>query len=220
MDEARLPLIGEYAPEFQAQTTKGSINFPGDFKGKWVVFFSHPADYTPVCTTEFIAFNKAYEEFKKRNCEILGLSVDSVYSHIAWIMNIEEKAKEKIQFAVVGDPMGKVASLYGMLHPKASVSATVRAVFFIDPNGIIRAILYYPLTNGRNIKEIIRLLEALQKTDTEKVATPANWVSQKQTWEFDENKVIVGPPLTVDGAKTRLSENYECIDWYLCFKKG
>lgn len=219
MDESRLPLIGEKAPEFQAQTTKGAINFPDDFKGKWVVFFSHPADYTPVCTTEFIAFNKAYSEFQKRNCEVLGLSVDSIYSHISWIMNIEEKANEKIQFAVVGDAMGKVASLYGMLHPKASGSATVRAVFFIDPNGIIRAILYYPLTNGRNIKEIIRLLEALQKTDSDKVATPANWVSSKQVWEFDEEKVIVGAPLTVDGAKQRLSENYECIDWYLCFKK-
>jgi peroxiredoxin (alkyl hydroperoxide reductase subunit C) len=134
-------------------------------------------------------------------------------------MNIEEKTNEKIQFAVVGDPMGKVASLYGMLHPKASGSATVRAVFFIDPNGIIRAILYYPLTNGRNIKEIIRLLEALQKTDSDKVATPANWVSSKQVWEFDEEKVIVGAPLTVDGAKQRLNENYQCIDWYLCFKK-
>ncbi len=219
MDEQRLPLIGEKAPEFQAQTTKGSINFPDDFKGKWVVFFSHPADYTPVCTTEFIAFNKEYQEFQKRNCEILGLSVDSIYSHISWIMNIEEKANEKIQFAVVGDPMGKVASLYGMLHPRASASATVRAVFFIDPNGIIRAILYYPLTNGRNIKEIIRLLEALQKTDSDKVATPANWVSSKQTWEFNEEKVIVGAPLTVDGAKQRLSEDYQCIDWYLCFKK-
>ncbi len=219
MDEMRLPLIGERAPEFQAQTTKGSINFPDSFKGKWVVFFSHPADYTPVCTTEFIAFNKEYSEFQKRNCEILGLSVDSIFSHISWIMNIEEKTNEKIQFAVVGDPMGKVASLYGMLHPKASGSATVRAVFFIDPNGIIRAILYYPLTNGRNIKEIIRLLDALQKTDSDKVATPANWVGSKQVWEFSEEKVIVSAPLTVDGAKQRIKEGYDCIDWYLCFKK-
>ncbi|GAB6071651.1 peroxiredoxin [Venenivibrio stagnispumantis] len=215
-----LPRIGDQAPSFQAMTTFGPISFPDDFKGKWIVFFSHPADFTPVCSTEFLAFAKLKDEFDKRNVQLLGLSIDSNFSHIAWVMNLKEKTGVDISFPIVADADGKVAKLYGMLHPNASSTATVRAVFIIDPEGKIRAIIYYPLSNGRNMREILRLVDALQTTDKHGVATPANWVPEPQTWEFTEEntKVIVPPPATYEDALKRLQEGYECIDWYFCKK--
>jgi len=203
------PVLGDPAPEFEAITTHGKIKL-SDFKGKWVVLFSHPADFTPVCTTEFIAFSKADEEFKALNVQLLGLSIDSVHSHLAWVMNVKEKMGVEIPFPIIADLDMNVASLYGMIHPGQSSTAAVRAVFFIDDKGILRAMIYYPLSNGRYIPEIIRLVKALQTTDKEGVATPANW----QPGE----KVVVPAPLTTEQAKKRLSEGYECKDFYLCFK--
>jgi len=219
MQERRLPLIGDPAPEFKAQTTHGLIEFPKDFKGKWVALFSHPADFTPVCTTEFVAFAKRYKEFQALNTELLGLSVDHVYSHIKWVEWIKEKLGVEIPFPIVADTTGRVAELYGMIHPGASEAATVRAVFLICPQGIVRAILYYPLDIGRNIDEIIRLIEAFQTAMKEGVAIPANWPQN----ELIGDRVIVPPPADIEGAKKRLEEakqgKVECYDWWLCHKK-
>jgi len=215
-----MPRIGDPAPAFKAMTTMGPISFPEDFKGQWVVFFSHPADFTPVCSTEFLAFARMKGEFDKRNVQLLGLSIDSNFSHIAWVMNLKEKTGVEITFPIVADVDGRVAKLYGMLHPGESETATVRAVFIIDPNGKIRAIIYYPLSCGRNMYEVIRLIDALQTADKYGVATPANWVPEPQTWEFTEEntKVIVPPPTTYEDAVKRLNEGYECVDWYFCKK--
>jgi len=219
MQERRLPLIGEPAPEFRAQTTHGSIEFPKDFKGKWVVFFSHPADFTPVCTTEFVAFAKRYKDFQALNTELLGLSVDHVYSHIKWVEWIKEKLGVEIPFPIVADTTGKIAELYGMIHPGASEAATVRAVFLICPQGIVRAILYYPLNIGRNTEEILRLLRAFQTATKEEVAIPADWPQN----ELIGDRVIVPPPADVEGARKRLEEakqgKVECYDWWFCHKK-
>ncbi|WP_022855444.1 peroxiredoxin [Thermodesulfobacterium thermophilum] len=216
-----MPRIGDQAPGFEAMTTMGPIKFPEDFKGQWVVFFSHPADFTPVCSTEFLAFAQMNEEFAKRNVQLLGLSIDSVFSHIAWAMNLKEKTGIEIPFPIVADADGRVAKLYGMLHPGESSTATVRAVFIIDPNGKIRAIIYYPLSAGRNMREILRLIDALQTADKYGVATPANWVPEPQVWEFTEEntKVIVPPPTSYEEAVNRAKQGYECIDWYFCKKK-
>lgn len=208
--ELRIPLIGEKAPEFEAVTTKGKIKL-SDFLGKWVVLFSHPADFTPVCTTEFAAFAEKQEEFKKRNAQLIGLSIDSVYSHIAWIREIQKYFGFKVEFPVIADLDMNVAHLYGMIHPGSGKTATVRTVFVIDDKGITRAIIYYPATNGRNIDEILRLVDALQYTDKHGVATPANWKVGE--------KVIVPTPLTVDDAEKRMKEDYEKVDWFLSFKK-
>jgi len=205
-----MPRIGEKAPEFKAVTTQGTINFPSDYKGSWVILFSHPADFTPVCTTEFIAFSQAEAEFKALNVQLIGLSIDSVHSHLAWVMNVKEKMGVEIPFPIIADLDMNVASKYGMIHPGQSSTAAVRAVFFIDDKGILRAMIYYPLSNGRYIPEIIRLVKALQTTDKAGVATPANW----QPGE----KVVVPAPATMEDAKVRLSQGYECKDWYLCFK--
>jgi len=209
-----LPVLGQPAPDFEALTTHGVLRL-SDFRGMWLVLFSHPADFTPVCTTEFIAFAQLYEEFKKRNVELLGLSVDSISSHIAWIRNIEEKMGVKIPFPIIADLNKEVAKKYGMIHPGQSKTETVRCVFVIDPEGKIRAILYYPLTTGRNMHEILRLIDALQTTDKYKVATPANWKLG--------DPVVVPPPSTTEAAEERLKaaakEGYTCKDWYLCFKK-
>lgn len=216
-----LPRIGDQAPSFDAMTTMGPIKFPDDFKGQWVVLFSHPADFTPVCSTEFLGFAKLYEEFVKRNVQLIGLSIDSVFSHIAWVMNLKEKTGIEIPFPIIADADGKVANLFGMLHPGESTTATVRAVFVIDPNGKIRAIIYYPLSAGRNIREILRLIDALQTADKHGVATPADWVPIPQTWEFTEEntKVIVPPPTTYEDALARFKTDYEIVDWYFCRKK-
>ena len=215
-----MPLIGDPAPEFKAPTTQGDIDFPTQYKGKWVVLFSHPADFTPVCTTEFMTFAKMYPKFQERNCELLGLAVDGVASHIAWLRTITDKIEYKgmknivVTFPVIADPMGRVAMLYGMLQPNADSTKAVRAVFFIDPSGNVRALIYYPLSNGRNIDEILRILIAMQTTDAEKVATPADWRPGED--------VIVPAPGTCGAASARVAEaaqaGMRCLDWFLCFK--
>lgn len=216
----RLPLIGEPAPAFEAETTQGRIRFPDDYKGKWVIFFSHPADFTPVCTTEFMTFAAMQEEFRALNCELLGLSIDSTYSHIAWLRTIKEKVEFRnwknveVTFPVISDLTMEVSKLYGMLQPSASTTQAVRAVFLIDPDGKVRAILYYPLTNGRNMQEIKRLLIAMQTSDKHKVATPADWQPGEE--------VIVPPPGSCGAAKERVESkdpSIRCVDWFLCFKK-
>jgi peroxiredoxin (alkyl hydroperoxide reductase subunit C) len=205
-----LPRLGQPAPPFEAVTTQGTIKLE-DYKGGWLILFSHPADFTPVCTTEFIAFAKIYPELQKRGVELLGLSVDSVSSHIAWTRNVEEKTKVKIPFPIIADLNKEVSTTYGMIHPGQSKTETVRCVFIIDDKQVIRTILYYPLTTGRNMDEIIRIIDALQTTDANGVATPANW--------RPGDKVVVPPPNTQEGAEERLKEGYECVDWYLCQKK-
>ena len=207
---AKLPKLGEKAPDFEAVTTQGTLRL-SDFKGAWLVLFSHPADFTPVCTTEFIAFSEIFDELKKRNTQLLGLSVDSTSSHIAWIRNIEEKMGVKIPFPIIADLDKKVGTLYGMIHPGQSKTEAVRCVFVIDPEGIVRAMIYYPLTTGRNMSEILRLLDALQTADKHKVATPANWKPGEP--------VIVPPPKTQEEAEERLKQGYDCKDWYFCKKE-
>ena len=208
--EVRLPLIGEKAPDFEAVTTQGILKL-SDFEGSWLVMFSHPADFTPVCTTEFIAFTKIYSELQKRNTELLGLSVDSVSSHIAWVRNVEEKMGVKIPFPIIADLNKEVSNKFGMIPPAQSKTETVSCVFIIDPESKIRTILYYPLTTGRNMQEILRIIDALQTTDKHKVATPANWNVG--------DPVVVPPPNSTEGAEERVKEGYDCKDWYLCFKK-
>ncbi|MGQ9487077.1 MAG: peroxiredoxin [Armatimonadota bacterium] len=205
-----LPRLNEPAPEFEAVTTHGVIRL-SDYRGRWLILFSHPADFTPVCTTEFIAFAEIYPELQKRGVDLLGLSIDSVYSHIAWIRNIKEKMGVEIPFPIIADLNKEVATLYGMIMPGESKTETSRCVFVIDPNGILRAMIYYPLTTGRNMQEILRLVDALQTTDAHKVATPANWKPG--------DKVIVPTPTTLEMAEERIKAGYECIDWYLCKKE-
>ncbi|MBO8160541.1 MAG: peroxiredoxin [Thermosipho sp. (in: Bacteria)] len=208
-----IPLIGEKIPEFQAVTTKGVINFPDDFKGKWLVLFSHPADFTPVCTTEFVAFQERYDEFKKLNAELVGLSIDQVFSHIKWIEWIKEKLNVEIKFPVIADDRGQIAEMLGMIHP-AKGTNTVRAVFIIDPKGILRVVLYYPQELGRNMDEILRIVKGLQIVDEKGVALPANWPDN----ELVKDEVIIPPASTVEDAEKRLKE-YECFDWWFCHKK-
>ena len=208
--EVGFPVLGQKAPDFEATTTQGMLKL-SDFEGSWLVLFSHPADFTPVCTTEFIAFSEIYEELKKRKVELLGLSVDSISSHIAWIRNVEEKMGVKIPFPIIADLNKEIAKKYGMIHPDQSKTETVRCVFVIDPESKIRAMIYYPLTTGRNMREILRLIDALQITDEHKVATPANW--------NPGDPVVVPPPTTTEQAEERIKEGYEYKDWYLCMKK-
>ncbi|MBR6542709.1 MAG: peroxiredoxin [Anaerotignum sp.] len=215
----RLPLIGDKAPAFQALTTNGTVNFPEDYKGKWVLFFSHPSDFTPVCTTEFMTMASMKHEFQQMNVELLGLSVDSLYSHIAWIRKIEELEWKgmkniKIDFPVIADLNTKVAVKYGMLQPNVSSTQAVRAVFIIDPEGIIRSIVYYPLTTGRNFDEIKRMIQALQKSDATHNSTPANWQPG--------DDLIISTPVTVAGAEAGMASTDEdeyTLDWFLRFKK-
>ncbi len=202
--------LGEIVPDFEASTTHGKIKL-SDFKGKWVILFSHPADFTPVCTTEFVAFAKIHEELAKRNVQLIGLSIDSVYSHIAWVRRIKEKLAVEIPFPVIADIDMKVANLFGMIHPGESSTHTVRCVFVIDPEMKLRAMIYYPLNVGRNMNEILRLIDALQTADKHKVALPANW--------RPGDEVIIPPPNTQEIAEKRLQEGYECVDWFLCKKK-
>ncbi|MCU0632159.1 MAG: peroxiredoxin [Methanolinea sp.] len=204
-----MPILGEPAPDFEALTTQGMVKL-SDFKGKWLVLFSHPADFTPVCTTEFIAFTAIADELKSLNVQLMGLSIDSVHSHLAWIRNVKEKMGVDIPFPIIADLDMKVAKKYGMIHPGQSSTAAIRAVFFIDDKGILRAMIYYPLASGRYMPEIIRLVKSLQTTDKYGVATPANW----QPGE----KVVVPAPKNKAEMDKRLSEGYECKDWYLCFK--
>ncbi len=201
--------LNEPAPQFTANTTHGTLNL-SDFKGKWVVLFSHPADFTPVCSTEFLSFAENNDEFVKMNVQLIGLSIDSVHSHIAWARNLEEKFHQKIPFPIIADLDMKVAKAYGMLHPGASDTSAVRCVFVIDPKQILRAMIYYPLSNGRNIDEIKRLIQAMQTSDKHKVATPANW--------RPGDDVVVPPPSTQETAEKRMTEGYQCKDWYFCTK--
>jgi len=213
MSEARLPRINEPAPDFEAKSTHGIIHL-SDFtkKGKWVMLFSHPADFTPVCTTEFVEFAKHYPEFEKRGVQLIGNSVDSVYAHLAWVRNIEDKFKVKVPFPVIADLDQKVAQSYGMVHEAVSDTATVRAVFAIDPNQKIRAILYYPMSLGRNVDELVRIFEALQTADANACSTPANWRPGEP--------VIVPAPATQADAEKRVAQtDVEVIDWYISRKK-
>ncbi len=208
-----LPLLGEKVPSFTAKTTHGEIKFPEDYKGKWVVLFSHPADFTPVCTTEFVAFQKRYDEFKNLNTELIGLSIDQVFSHIKWVEWIKEKLGVEIKFPIIADDRSQTAELLGMIHPSKGTN-TVRAVFIIDPNGVLRAMLYYPQELGRNMDEILRMVKALQISDKNGVAMPANWPNN----ELVGDEVIVPPASDVETAAKRLKE-YTCYDWWFCHKK-
>src|SRR4051812_26284261 len=206
---SRMPRINETAPDFEAKSTHGIIHL-SDYtsKGKWVLLFSHPADFTPVCTTEFVEFARSHADFEKRNVQLVGNSIDSVYSHIAWVRNIEEKVGVKIPFPVIADLDQRVARAYGMVHEAVSDTATVRAVFVIDPKSVIRAIMYYPMSLGRNVDELVRIVEALQTADANACATPANWRPGE--------KVIVPPPPTQADAEARVkTPGLEITDWYL-----
>lgn len=215
-----MPLIGDDAPAFTAKTTQGEIKFPDDYKGKWVILFSHPADFTPVCTTEFMTFASMQDEFRELNTELIGLSIDSIYAHIAWLRTIKEKIEYKglkdieVNFPVIEDLTMEVAKKFGMLQPNASNTQAVRAVFIMDPKAKVRCILYYPLSNGRNMDEVKRILLAMQKSDAEQIATPANWQPG--------DDVIIPPPGSCGTAKERVEtaeEGKYCLDWFICFKK-
>ncbi|GKH46558.1 MULTISPECIES: peroxiredoxin [Anaerotruncus] len=222
MEENRsytMPLIGDKAPSFSAVTTQGPINFPEDYKGKWVILFSHPADFTPVCTTEFMTFATMADEFKALNTELIGLSVDSLYAHIAWLRKIQDlewngmKGVE-VKFPLIEDIKMEVANKFGMIQPSSSTTQAVRAVFVIDPEAVIRTILYYPASTGRNFDEIKRIVVALQKADAEQVATPANWRPGQD--------VIIPTAGSCGVAKERMESQDEekyCLDWFLCFRR-
>lgn len=206
-----MPRIGDQAPDFEAVTTKGKIKFSEFAKEKWVVMFSHPADFTPVCTTEMSGFALRKSEFDTLNTELLGLSIDSVHAHLGWVQNVRENTGVYFDFPIIADLDMKVSKLYGMLQPNESETAAVRAVFFIDPSKKIRLIMYYPLNVGRNMGEILRALEALQTSDKFKVAMPLDWKKG--------DKVIVPPPKTLDELNARLADNsLEKVDWYLAKK--
>lgn len=207
--QLQFPQLNKPAPAFNAKTTHGDRTLE-DYKGKWLVLFSHPADFTPVCTTEFMGFANAADEFSKMNTELLGLSIDSIHAHIAWIRNIEENFGVKIPFPIIADLSMEVAHSYGMVQPGASDTAAVRATFIIDPEGIMRAMVYYPMSNGRSVKEFLRLVKALQTSDENSVATPENWV--------EGEAVIVPPPHTVEDAAGRKDKGYDYVDWYFSKK--
>jgi peroxiredoxin (alkyl hydroperoxide reductase subunit C) len=206
------PLIGDKLPEMNVQTTHGMKNIPKDYEGKWMVLFSHPADFTPVCTTEFVAFANLKDKFDALNAELIGLSIDQIFSHIKWDEWIEENIKVQIPFPIIADMDGGVSKKLGMIHPGKG-SQTVRAVFLVDPASKIRLILYYPQEIGRNMDEILRALKALQVSDKHKVAMPANWPNN----ELIGDRVIVPPATNVFDAKKR-KEQYECYDWWFCHK--
>ena len=212
-----MPLIGDKFPEVEVQTTRGQLSLPKHFEGKWFVLFSHPADFTPVCTTEFVAFQKRYTEFRKLNCELIGLSVDQVFAHIEWENWIKENLKVEIEFPIIADT-GEIADILGLIHPGKGTN-TVRAVFVVDPKGIIRTILYYPQELGRNMDEILRIVKGLQVTDEHNVALPANWPEN----ELVGDHAIVPPASDVEMAKDRLAKaetgEIECFAWWLCHKK-
>lgn len=207
-----IPRIGDQAPDFDAVTTKGKIKFSDFAKDKWVVLFSHPADFTPVCTTEMSGFAERKDEFDNLNTELLGLSIDSIHSHLAWVDNVKKNTGVYFDFPIIADIDMKVSKLYGMLQPNEHETAAVRAVFFVDPSRKIRLVMYYPLNVGRNMDEILRVLEGLQISDEHKVALPLNWRKG--------DKVIVPPPKTLDEMKERVEDSsLEMIDWYLAKKQ-
>ncbi len=214
-----MPRIGDKAPEFKATTTQGEINFPSDYKGEWSILFSHPADFTPVCTSEFMTFAHLEEKFKKVNCNLIGLSIDGLYSHIAWLRTIKDKIKFngmeniEVKFPLIEDISMNVAKQYGMIQPGESKTQAVRAVFFVDPEGIVRALIYYPLSLGRNFDELYRALIAMQTSDKFNVATPADW--------NPGDDVIVSPAGSCGVAEERMTgtDDLECEDWFFCTKK-
>lgn len=215
-----LPRIGDKAPEFKAVTTQGNINFPADYEGKWIILFSHPADFTPVCTSEFMTFAKREPEFTALNCQLVGLSIDGLYSHIAWLRIIKDKIDFKgmknmeVKFPLIEDITMEIAKKYGMIQPGESFTKAVRAVFYIDPNGIIRALVYYPLSTGRNFDELKRALIAMQTADAYNVATPADWQPG--------DDVIIPTAGSCGVAKERMENNdadVTCYDWFFCTKK-
>ncbi len=206
----RLPLIGDPAPAFEAESTHGVISLDS-YKGKWIMLFSHPADFTPVCTTEFIAFAQNIDEFEKRNVQLIGNSVDSIFSHLGWVHSIEQNAGVNITFPIIADLEMNVAQAYGMIHPESNGTNAVRAVFIIDDKGVVRAMVYYPLNAGRNVDELLRLIDALQTSDREGVSCPANW--------RPGDDVVVGAPRTTDALKERLADDsLNLTDWYLAKK--
>ena len=214
-----MPRIGDKAPAFKAVTTQGEIDFPTQYAGSWVILFSHPADFTPVCTSEFITFASLEDKFAEANCKLVGLSVDGLFSHIAWLRTIKEKIEYRgmkdveVNFPLIEDITMEVAKKYGMIQPGEDTTKAVRAVFFIDPKGIIRTIIYYPLSLGRNFDEIYRALIALQTSDAFNVATPADW--------RPGDDVIISPAGSCGVAKDRMDgkEDMECQDWFFCTKK-
>lgn len=215
-----MPRIGEKAPEFKAVTTQGDINFPSDYEGSWVILFSHPADFTPVCTSEFMTFATMEKQFNEANCKLVGLSIDGLYSHIAWLRTIKEKIEYKgmknveVMFPLIEDITMEVAKKYGMMMPGESNTKAVRAVFVIDPKGIVRTVLYYPLSLGRNFDEMYRIIIALQTADEFKIATPADW--------RPGDDVIISPAGSCGTAKDRMEgkeEGLDCKDWFFCTKK-
>lgn len=213
MEEVKnsMPLLGDMFPQMEVKTTHGPMSLPGDFKGNWFVLFSHPADFTPVCTTEFVAFQKRYEQFKALDCKLIGMSVDQVFSHIKWIEWIKSELNVAIEFPVVA-ANDSIAMKLGMLHPGKG-SNTVRAVFIVDPAGEVRLIMYYPQEIGRNIDEVVRAVKALQISDNKDVAIPAGWPDN----ELIKDRVIVPPPSDMASAAKRRQE-YESFDWWFCHK--
>ncbi|MHC1623551.1 MAG: peroxiredoxin [Candidatus Methanospirareceae archaeon] len=212
-ERGSMPLIGEEFPEMEVQTTHGRKKLPEEYKGRWFVLFSHPADFTPVCTTEFVAFQRRFEAFKKLDCELIGLSIDQVFSHIKWVEWINDNLDVEIKFPVIADDTGRVAKMLGLIHPNKGTN-TVRAVFAVDPQGIIRAMIYYPQELGRNMDEILRMVRGLQTNDEHGVAIPANWPNN----ELIGDEVIIPPASDEQTAKER-SKQYECFDWWFCHKK-
>ncbi len=211
MEETQYPFptLNRPAPDFEAVTTHGPRKL-SDYRGKWLVLFSHPADFTPVCTTEFIGFAQKSEEFRRLNCELLGLSIDSNNSHLAWIRNIQDNFGVEVPFPIIADINAAVAHSYGMIQPGSADTTTVRALFVIDDKGILKAMIYYPLTNGRSIGEVVRLVEALQTTASHSVSTPEGWTPGE--------KVMVPPPATAEDAASRKEQGFEYTDWYFCRK--
>lgn len=207
---ATLPQLNRPAPDFKALTTHGERSL-SDYRGKWLILFSHPADFTPVCTTEFMGFQNNYDKFQAMNTELLGLSIDLHYAHIAWVRSIKDNFGIDIKFPIIADLSMDVAKAYGMIQPGASDTSAVRATFIIDPDGVLRAMVYYPMSNGRSIDEFVRIVEALQTADKYKVATPENWHAG--------DKVIVPPPATAEEAEKRASEGYDYTDWYFSKKE-
>lgn len=209
-----MPRLNEPAPAFAAPSTHGPIAL-GDYLERYVVLFAHPADFTPVCATEFVAFAERHDQFQALDCDLIGLSVDSLPAHVAWVRAIEERFGVEIPFPIIADSSMEVAHKYGMIHPGSSDTSTVRAAFVIDDAGVLRAMTYYPADNGRSVSELLRLVQALQTSDAHHVATPEGWQPG--------DKVIVPPPATTHAAAARLAEagaaGYECVDWYLCTKE-
>lgn len=215
---AGLPLIGDRFPELKVNTTHGMKTLPQDYAGKWFVLFSHPGDFTPVCTTEFMAFERLRKDFEALNCSLIGLSVDQVFSHIKWVEWIKENRNVDVQFPVIADELGRVSSALGMIHPGKGTN-TVRSVFIVDDKGIIRLILYYPQEIGRNMDEILRALKALQTHEKHKVALPANWPNNEDLGD----QVIIPPAANTKDAKARLEDaaagKIKCWDWWFCYRE-